>query len=1373
MKINSMYLLLIVISGNYIFSQNTPSDTTLKNHPGIPLISYTYGFDQWKTVTDWENADASGIFALEVLNINNTDYTNFLSNTNFKIVADQGEGIANNFINKYTDARYSVWEAEGTPEQDGKATLYRDLNHTSRVDTTIVTTNPPKNTKILYGPSYIQEINYSGVDVNDIVNFTAAFKMKLDVIDPQNFPLPTDTICILRIYMSKIPRITGVGYDTTRIFTIDSVLTFNKLKQYWDEYYINYDLEAAWDYLNPEPIAYDTNLIAYRVGFNQGTIPIKKNVENLEYQIIWKGDASKVRLHIDKVTLMDARGKDLFDTNLVPSISDLIVSQLIEQTNFQHRVVGWLGIDEPIGIDCFAPIKRVNEIVESAGSTMWIAFINWFYGRFWDPGHPMFTANLVRIDEFMRRVKKANIWMNYYMFDWPFSSTFDPIGGDWRVNTIDAITDSCYSHYIAASQLPGVDLFWGASVQTGRIEYPIYGGADYWREIKSHELLYTTNLALLYGAKLISPWLFFGGGSGEWVYTGFLNPNPIPPINPYLLSDKYYTLKDTLVPRLNGLMGKTLKNLDPYKQYAGSNGISYSYISWDHNPNGYEYIEDVIPTETVPSENEYGLEMGFFSDPVASYKDYFMILNRYYSQVNKYTIKLRQLSGFNNWNLSNYVDTTNITLIALNANATFQDTILKGDANLYSISPVVKSGGKLIVNETVSDGTTLYEDMLIENGATLTINGTYNAKANITVKNGGKIVAGTNGKIIFDPYKKLIVETTTEIKGTSPINKLTLEFVNSEKGIDVLPGSSLALSYCSITGAYYGLVTRTGMPSYLNITHSNFAFGSTGIVLNGNFYGEGSSPSPTSTISGCNFTTWGTGISVSNNSAVIISQNNFTSCGISILNVPSAYIQSNSIYSGSNQSYSGIFFNNSGGYIRNNLVKNRVNGIQLANSSPDIGGNILENNYLHGLYIGTGSIPNLVGLVQTNPPTYYALAGYNTIFNNGNNTQANTENDGSEIYFSYSDAYLGTEKFPGCNEISDDRTSTSSMNTVLLLGGYYYNEPHYLDAIYNYWGTTTPYNDRFAIATNYSPYSDKPCSPNGGGEEEMLLATLSGEVIDTIKSAEGIPLELTVLEASYSEADNLFATGNVTQAKPLYEQIVSGNHTAEEKLSAYNKLYTIGNLTGEDENYFNSLQSTFEDIANNEADTLIKKVYGQNAIKCDVSKEEYLTAISKFDNIIQQNPNSEEAIYAEIDIITTALNLDTTNSQLGKMGGGKYLVKGTSDYLTKLNNILQNKFGINSEEKEQIIPKEYSLYQNYPNPFNPTTTIKFDLPQDGLVSLEIYDILGRRITTLINENRSAGSFEQVFNASSLASGIYIYKIQAGDYINSKKMLLIK
>lgn len=589
-----------------------------------------------------------------------------------------------------------------------------------------------------------------------------------------------------------------------------------------------------------------------------------------------------------------------------------------------------------------------------------------------------------------------------------------------------------------------------------------------------------------------------------------------------------------------------------------------------------------------------------------------------------------------------------------------------------------------------------------------------------------------------------------------------------------MPGSSLTINYCNITGAYYGLVTRTGTPSYLNITNSNFAFGSTGIVLNGNFYGEGSSPSPTSTISNCNFTTSGTGISVTNNSSVIISQNNFTSCGISILNVPAAYIQGNNISTGTNDSNPGIFFNNSGGYIRSNIIKNRVNGIHIANSSPDVGGNILEDNYKHGLYIGSGSIPNLVGYIQANPPLNFPLRGYNTIRNNGINPVPGTENDGSEIYLSSANISLRD----GCNEIVDDRQNPPNTGTILLINGSLaVGGGRQLDARNNYWGTITPTSSRFgSLSVLFTPYYGSPCPiPDGGsgGEESFALTTPNGEVIDTIRSAEGTPAELTALEASYSEADKLFATGNAEQSKTIYEQIVNSSCTTEEKLPAYNKLYTIGNLIGLDENYFSSLQNTFENISVNETDTLLKSIYNQNAIKCDVSKEEYLTAISKFDNIIQQNPNSEEAVYAEIDIITTALNLDTTNSQLGKMGNGKYLVKGTTDYLTKLNNLLKDKFGINTEEKEKIIPKEYSLHQNYPNPFNPTTVISWQSPVNSHQSIKIYDILGKEVVTLVDEFREAGVYEVTFDASKLASGVYIYKLQAGDFVDSKKMILIK
>lgn len=89
------------------------------------------------------------------------------------------------------------------------------------------------------------------------------------------------------------------------------------------------------------------------------------------------------------------------------------------------------------------------------------------------------------------------------------------------------------------------------------------------------------------------------------------------------------------------------------------------------------------------------------------------------------------------------------------------------------------------------------------------------------------------------------------------------------------------------------------------------------------------------------------------------------------------------------------------------------------------------------------------------------------------------------------------------------------------------------------------------------------------------------------------------------------------------------------------------------------------------------------------------------------------------------------------------------------------------------LPTEYSLSQNYPNPFNPTTTIEFGLPVAGDVQLIIYDILGRRVMTLVNEFRDTGNYKVMFDGSSLSSGMYIYQIVAGNYIHTKKMMLVK
>ncbi|MBZ0199314.1 MAG: T9SS type A sorting domain-containing protein, partial [Ignavibacteriaceae bacterium] len=92
---------------------------------------------------------------------------------------------------------------------------------------------------------------------------------------------------------------------------------------------------------------------------------------------------------------------------------------------------------------------------------------------------------------------------------------------------------------------------------------------------------------------------------------------------------------------------------------------------------------------------------------------------------------------------------------------------------------------------------------------------------------------------------------------------------------------------------------------------------------------------------------------------------------------------------------------------------------------------------------------------------------------------------------------------------------------------------------------------------------------------------------------------------------------------------------------------------------------------------------------------------------------------------------------------------------------------------ENINVTEYDLSQNYPNPFNPTTTIRYAIPQDGVVALKIYDILGKEVKTLVNDFKTKGRYEVTFDASRLASGLYIYEIKSGDYKAAKKMTLIK
>ncbi|OGU51918.1 MAG: hypothetical protein A2080_01875 [Ignavibacteria bacterium GWC2_36_12] len=165
------------------------------------------------------------------------------------------------------------------------------------------------------------------------------------------------------------------------------------------------------------------------------------------------------------------------------------------------------------------------------------------------------------------------------------------------------------------------------------------------------------------------------------------------------------------------------------------------------------------------------------------------------------------------------------------------------------------------------------------------------------------------------------------------------------------------------------------------------------------------------------------------------------------------------------------------------------------------------------------------------------------------------------------------------------------------------------------------------------------------------------------------------------------------------------------------------------------------------------------------------TLVGVFDNI---NYNKENVF----DYENIHYNVDCSGIQPGNYylrlrtetsGESKFNLADIRNTGSSIEKQSYNKISLGDEG----IIKNYDLAQNYPNPFNPTTTIKYQLLNGGLVTLKIYDMLGREVKTLVNEQKATGRYEVKFDASELASGVYIYRIQVNDYISVKKLMLLK
>lgn len=118
------------------------------------------------------------------------------------------------------------------------------------------------------------------------------------------------------------------------------------------------------------------------------------------------------------------------------------------------------------------------------------------------------------------------------------------------------------------------------------------------------------------------------------------------------------------------------------------------------------------------------------------------------------------------------------------------------------------------------------------------------------------------------------------------------------------------------------------------------------------------------------------------------------------------------------------------------------------------------------------------------------------------------------------------------------------------------------------------------------------------------------------------------------------------------------------------------------------------------------------------------------------------------------------------IGGSRFSYR-----LKQIDN--DGKFEYSDEIEVVLIPTIFELAQNYPNPFNPVTIIRYQLPTSSKVTLKIYDVLGNKVITMLNEEKEAGTYEFIFDASNYSSGVYFYRIQAGSFATTKKMVLLR
>lgn len=639
----------------------------------------------------------------------------FLDKLNGTLIAENGRS-RKDLIHHYATAYYSKWEAEqqqlpnrvGIKHKHGRPVEWKGVKCWSSTGL-----KSPKDS-LIYGPHYRQEKRYKRWLYTDPewsrfdVDYNVRFRMALDY-NPQ-LVSPNENVCEIKVIYRAVKQYSGKWDPPEDFVLLRKTLKVKDFAKNGAFDFIGFD--KTYEYTDKFMIPEVDNPAKTNYTYNDTEAGL-----GIQFLVDWLRKDDLCNLYVDYIEVYDNDGwNDMIkDPKGVASQIKKYAKSFSDWPYLKY----WFVHDEPWSIDGFLAYHIVDSIVSSATNTPLITEFN----PYWTHDNKINGEDFLQVWSDIAKPQK--LFIDFY----PFSPEYP-----FRLDDIEALRLRFQKCHTLQPD------FWYSPQAAGVL---INNEWKVWRIPENFEFNASVMLALAHGVKGL---MLFSYDSFSDVKGLVTNNEPV-----FEKRKLWYFLKDKLIPRLRGELGKKLMHLD----YTGEYLQYYKLAAKKNNfTNRKQYDESLILNLTASNTNDMLWHLGYFKNKNYSDDNYIFITNLYVN-AEKRSVNLDimlnepEYKNYRFKNIEGNFDTT------ITNRFSQQLTLNRGEGFLFQIAPVIKYGGKLIFSEQTNDGMVLTEDMVIDNGAVLTVNGNFYSKANIILKNG-RIEYKNNSKIHFDNNKSLI-----------------------------------------------------------------------------------------------------------------------------------------------------------------------------------------------------------------------------------------------------------------------------------------------------------------------------------------------------------------------------------------------------------------------------------------------------------------------------------------------------------------------------------------------------------------------------------------------------------------------------------------